>query len=183
MSGLAIAGIDEGSAQALEQLGWVHRAPGLCVCEGAGLAQAAQAGAVLAHLSLPKGCVLLSYTEAVDLPQALAPGIQEAEEEDLFSMLTAQAVGLQAAVPSMPDASFGAHGNVADLLRDARAEQDAAGQAASQPAPGDVPDEQVPADESHAAADAGEAPSAQAAAFLDDDDEYALQMMREMGLR
>lgn len=177
MGGYGIAGAGEGAAALLLKRGWTYKAPGFYVKEPAGLQDALQAVQALSQAGGMAGCHLVAYTERVDLGQALsgqapdaapapaaASGFPQPPAPAPFGFGGPAGVQPGAAMPEDPLAAFLASGML------------------------DEEDDQLP--------DAREDPDGSDADVQDDDDEltqaereareeeeYALQMMQEMGLR
>ena len=175
MGGFGIAGAGEHASALLSKLGWVRRAPGFYVKEPAGLQDALRVSQALVEAGAVSGCHLISYTERVDLGQALAgeglssvsataPAPHPAQSLAGFGLGVPYDAPESASVPADPLAALMASGMLDegdDVPSDAR-EGKAAG-------------------EEDAEGEQDKLTRAEQAAR--EEEEYALQMMQEMGLR
>lgn len=175
MGGFGIAGAGEHASALLLKLGWARKAPGFYVKEPAGLQDALHAAHVLAEAGAVSGCHLISYTERVDLegvlggkepvsaPTAIpAPRTGQLREEFGFG----GPYGMQGAAPAPSDP-------LAALIASGMLDEGEDG-------PSDARDSGMGSGE---AAEDDETARARAEREAREEEEYALQMMQEMGLR
>lgn len=175
MGGYGIAGAGDGAAASLLKLGWTYKAPGFYVKEPAGLQDALQAVQALAQADGVSGCHLFAYTERVDLGQALAGQAEQPAAPFAAASRAAQ----------MPPA-FGFGDPYGAQMHAAAPQDPLAALLASGMLDGD---DELPSDAGEGAGgdDDGASDDANALSQAEqearDEEEYALQMMQEMGLR
>lgn len=181
MGGYGIAGAGEGAAASLLKLGWIYQASGFYVKEPASLQDALQAVQALSKAGGVSGCHLLAYTERVDLGQAL--GGQSQDEAPAAAAPSRDAQPPAAFGFGEPyGAQFGTQQAGGPVPEDPLAALLASGMLDEEDDP--LPDVREEPDDSDDADDEdAEDALTRAEQEAREEEEYALQMMQEMGLR